>query len=63
VLVTARKLKDKGVTASEEFREVETVDITPRLLGAPELVGLFDDVPAEAEIVAPEPEPASVERG
>jgi len=61
VLVTARKLKDKGVTASEEFREVETIDITPRLLGAPELVGLFDDVPAEAEIVAAEPEPASVE--
>ncbi len=51
VLVTARKLKDKGVTASEEFREVETIDITPRLLGAPELVGLFDDVPAEAEIL------------
>jgi DNA recombination protein RmuC len=61
VLVTARKLKDKGVTASEEFREVETIDITPRLLGAPELVGLFDDVPADAEIVAAEPEPASVE--
>ena len=56
VLVTARKLKDKGVTASEEFREVETIDITPRLLGAPELVGLFDDVPAEAEIVAGERE-------
>jgi DNA recombination protein RmuC len=51
VLVTARKLKDKGVTASEEFREVETIDITPRLLGAPELVGLFDDGPAEAEIL------------
>jgi DNA recombination protein RmuC len=56
VLVTARKLKDKGVTASEEFREVETIDITPRLLGAPELVGLFDDVPAEAEIL-PSSEP------
>ncbi|MDQ3486599.1 MAG: DNA recombination protein RmuC [Acidobacteriota bacterium] len=56
VLVTARKLKDKGVTASEEFREVETIDITPRLLGAPELVGLFDDVPAEAEIL-PSTEP------
>jgi DNA recombination protein RmuC len=54
VLVTARKLKDKGVTASEEFREVETIDITPRLLGAPELVGLFDDVPAEAEILPAE---------
>ena len=61
VLVTARKLKDKGVTASEEFREVETVDITPRLLGAPELVGLFDDVPAEAELLT-EPAPTAVER-
>ena len=61
VLVTARKLKDKGVTASEEFHEVETVDLTPRLLGAPELVGLFDDVPAEAEIIPDEREPA-VER-
>ena len=57
VLVTARKLKDKGVTASEEFREVETIDITPRLLGAPELVGLFDDVPAEAEILPGATEP------
>lgn len=61
VLVTARRLKDKGVTASEEFREVETIDITPRLLGAPELVGLFDDVPAEAEIIPPEPAAASIE--
>ena len=43
VLVTARRLKDKGVTVSEEFRELEPVDQTPRLLGAPELVGLFDD--------------------
>ncbi len=48
VLVTARRLKDKGVTASEEFRELETIDITPRLLGAPELAGLFDDVAADA---------------
>ena len=43
VLVTARRLKDKGVTASEEFRELEPIDQTPRLLGAAELVGLFDD--------------------
>jgi DNA recombination protein RmuC len=43
VLVTARRLKDKGVTAAEEFAELETVDHTPRPLGAPELVGLFDD--------------------
>ena len=51
VLVTARRLKDKGVTSSEEFPELETVDQTPRLLGAPELAGLFDDPPIEAEIV------------
>jgi DNA recombination protein RmuC len=51
VLVTARRLKDKGVTASEEFREIETIDQTPRLLGAPELVGLFDDLPIDAELV------------
>jgi len=56
VLVTARRLKDKGVTASEEFRELETIDQTPRLLGAPELVGLFDDVPMDGEIVE-EPQP------
>jgi DNA recombination protein RmuC len=51
VLVTARRLKDKGVTTSEEFRELETIDQTPRLLGAPELVGLFDDIPTDGEIV------------
>ena len=55
VLVTARRLKDKGVTASEEFRDVETIDHTPRLLGAPELVGLFDDVTLDADILEPEP--------
>lgn len=52
VLVTARRLKDKGVTASEEFREIETIDQTPRMLGAPELVGLFDDPAVDGEIVA-----------
>ena len=50
VLVTARRLKDKGVSASEEFPELDTVDQTPRMLGAPEIVGLFDDVPVEAEV-------------
>lgn len=55
VLVTARRLKDKGVTASAEFRELETVDQTPRLLGAPELVGLFDDVAVDGEILTEEP--------
>lgn len=52
VLVTARRLKDKGVTPSEEFHEIETIDQTPRLLGAPELVGLFDDPALDAEIIA-----------
>ena len=50
VLVTARRLKDKGVTASEEFPELETVDQTPRLLGAPEIVGLFDEA-VDGEVV------------
>jgi hypothetical protein len=57
VLVTARRLKDKGVTTSEEFPELETVDQTPRPLGAPELVGLFDDLPVDGEIIEREPEP------
>jgi len=66
VLVTARRLKDKGVTPSEEFREVETIDQMPRLLGAPELVGLFDDVPdavdaVDAEVVGAEREEPAVE--
>ena len=50
VLVTARRLKDKGVTSSEEFPELETVDHTPRMLGAPELGGLFDDAPVEVPV-------------
>lgn len=43
VLVTARRLKDKGVTTVDDFAELETIDQSPRPLGAPELVGLFDD--------------------
>ena len=46
VLVTARRLKDKGVTAPDDLPELETIDHTPRPLGAPELVGLFDDEPS-----------------
>lgn len=62
VLVTARRLKEKGVTASEEFPELETIDQTPRPLGAPELVGLFDDPAVDAEIVADErEEPSAVD--
>jgi DNA recombination protein RmuC len=51
VLVTARRLKDKGVTAPEEFPEPETIDQTPRPLGAPELVGLFDDEPIDGVVI------------
>ena len=43
VLVTARRLKDKGVTAPSDFAEPAMVDHTPRPLGAPELLGLFED--------------------
>jgi DNA recombination protein RmuC len=53
VLVTARRLKDKGVAASEELPDVEIIDQTPRALGSPALSGLFDDTDIE-----PEPEPA-----
>jgi DNA recombination protein RmuC len=48
VLVTARRLKDKGIAATEELPEVETIDHTPRALGAPELTGLFEDAADEA---------------
>jgi DNA recombination protein RmuC len=51
VLVTARRLKDKGVTASEDLPDPERIDHTPRPLGAAELVGLFDDEPVDGEIV------------
>ena len=51
VLVTARRLKDKGVSAPGDFAEPEAIDHTPRPLGAPELVGLFDDEPIDGEIV------------
>ena len=43
VLVTARRLKDKGVSAAEDLPDLETIDQTPRPLGATQLTGLFDD--------------------
>jgi DNA recombination protein RmuC len=49
VLVTARRLKDKGVTAGEELPDVEVVDQTPRALGSPALSGLFDEPDIEPE--------------
>jgi DNA recombination protein RmuC len=51
VLVTARRLKDMGVTAPEELPELDPIDQTARPLGAPELVGLFDDEPVDGVIV------------
>jgi len=51
VLVTARRLKDKGVTAPEDLPDLEMIDHTPRPLGAPELTGLFDDEPLDGVIV------------
>jgi DNA recombination protein RmuC len=51
VLVTARRLKDKGVTATEEFPELETIDQMPRALGAAELTGLFEDLPGDATVL------------
>jgi DNA recombination protein RmuC len=55
VLVTARRLKDKGVSAGEELPDVEIIDQTPRPPGAPGLSGLFDEP-------EPEPEPAAKNR-
>ena len=55
VLVTARRLKDKGVSAGEDLPDLETIDQTPRPLGAPQLTGLFD------EALEPVPEKASAE--
>ena len=51
VLVTARRLKDKGVTTVDDFAELETIDQSPRPLGAPELVGLFDDQPVDGVVI------------
>ena len=51
VLVTARRLKEKGISAPEELPELEVIDHTARSLGAPELVGLFDDDPVEGVVV------------
>jgi DNA recombination protein RmuC len=43
VLVTARRLKDKGVSAGDELPEVEVIDETPRAPGTRQLAGLFDE--------------------
>jgi DNA recombination protein RmuC len=51
VLVTARRLKEKGIPAPEEMPELEVIDHTARAIGAPELVGLFDDEPVDGVVV------------
>jgi DNA recombination protein RmuC len=51
VLVTARRLKEKGIPAPEELPELEVIDHTARAIGAPELVGLFDDEPVDGVVV------------
>jgi len=51
VLVTARRLKEKGIPAPEDLPELEVIDHTARAIGAPELVGLFDDEPVDGVIV------------
>lgn len=51
VLVTARRLKEKGIPAPGELPELEVIDHTARALGAPELVGLFDDEPVDGVVV------------
>ena len=52
VLVTARRLRDKGVSAGEELPDLETIDETPRPLGAQQLTGLFDE-PGDDEETRP----------
>jgi DNA recombination protein RmuC len=47
VLVTARRLKEKGIPAPEELPELEVIDHTARALGAPELTGLYDEEPVD----------------
>jgi len=51
VLVTARRLKDSGISAPEPLPELSPIDQTARPLGAPELVGLFDDDAVEGVVV------------
>jgi DNA recombination protein RmuC len=51
VLVTARRLKDKGITTPEDVPELATIDQTARPIGAPELMGLFDDDTVDAVVV------------
>jgi DNA recombination protein RmuC len=51
VLVTARRLKDSGISAPEALPDLSPIDQTARPLGAPELVGLFDDDAVDGVVV------------
>jgi DNA recombination protein RmuC len=51
VLVTARRLKDSGISAPEALPELSPIDQTARPLGAPELLGLFDDDAVDGVVV------------
>ncbi len=43
VLVTARRLKDTGISASEALPDLSPIEQSARPLGAPELAGLFEE--------------------
>jgi len=47
----ARRLKDSGISAPEALPELSPIDQTARPLGAPELVGLFDDDAVDGVVV------------
>jgi DNA recombination protein RmuC len=49
VLVTARRFKELGVSATEEIPETTTVEKTPRPLQAPEMADLFGDPDSDNE--------------
>ena len=51
VLVTARRFKELGVTASEPIPELQPMDRTPRALQAPELADMFGSDVVEGETV------------
>ena len=51
VLVTARRLKDSGISAPEPLPELAPIDQAARPMGAPELLGLFDDDAVDGVVV------------
>jgi DNA recombination protein RmuC len=55
VLVTARRLKDMGIAAPEPLPELASIDQVARPMGAPELLGLFDEDPVDGQVVDEKP--------